>query len=292
MDLHHVTDYLQPNTWQELQDWQPDWTWVGGGTWLFSELRTDREVFVDLEDLGWSEIAFKSTASTMRNVENENALFEGLVIGATCTLNNLLRFLNSSDAISQSGARALQQAVSALASFKVTQVATVGGNLCLALPVSTLAPVMVAMDAIYEIWNVSDVLRYVPALDFQLGDRKTVLAPGEVLRRIWIPGASFDRQTSFQRIGVAASDPALAIAVAAYHPKTNGVRFGLGGCFAAPRIMKFSKLPTSAEISTAIEQQFALTDFLTDTRASSAYRRQLIQVLMQRALEELQWQSN
>lgn len=85
---------------------------------------------------------------------------------------------------------ALQSAVYKLASFKVQNVATVSGNLCLALPASTFALVMMVLEASYKILPLEGSAYWVSASNFQTGARQTILKPGKVLRKILISPAT------------------------------------------------------------------------------------------------------
>ena len=130
MDLYTVETYLRPKSLTEVSDWQSDWNWLAGGTWIFNEAQPQVKTLVDMEQLDWSEVEIN---------------LEGLSIGATCIQNDLLDF-SFPDA--WLATEALKDAVRELASFKLSHAATVGGNICLALSASTFAPVMVALKAI------------------------------------------------------------------------------------------------------------------------------------------------
>jgi CO/xanthine dehydrogenase FAD-binding subunit len=270
MDLHNIITYLRPNHAAAIseagQNWHPDWAWLAGGTWLFSEPQPHLTTLVDLEPLGWSDIEFDH---------------ERLAIGATCTFAQLLNYPWSSE---WQAIAALKSAISALAaSCKVTHVATVGGNLCLALAVGVIAPIMVMLNAVYEIWVPNAPPRYVAARDFQIGIQQTLLQPGEVLRRIWISHSSLLWHTTFQRIGIAATDPALSLVAIALHPQTSATRISLGACVAAPDLLEFPQIPTAEQLATALQT----INWLEDARASAVYRQQATKVLIERGLQAI-----
>jgi CO/xanthine dehydrogenase FAD-binding subunit len=269
MDLPNIDVYLRPLNLQAVENWEQGWAWLAGGTWIFSQLDRDLKVLVDLEQLGWSEIEVRQ---------------EGLAIGATCTMASLRQWGWPENWTS---VKALLSAVDELASFKVTNMATVGGNLCLALPASTFAPVMVALGASYEILSPVSPPRFVPAKDFQTGPQQTILQPGEVLRKIWIPQQNLEWQVSFKRFCVATAGYAISIVVGAYNPKTGFVRFGIGASVPAPTQIEFAAVPSSTELVEALLKQLPVECFLEDERASAAYRQHITKVLMQRSLEEL-----
>lgn len=269
MDLHYIETYLRPTNLQTVTNWQSGYAWLAGGTWLFSEPQPHLKTLVDLEQLNWGKIEIAP---------------EGLAIGATCKMEKLLHF---SYPQTWTAIKALQSAVHHLASFKVTNMATVGGNICLALPVSNFAPVMVALGASYEILDRTYQPYQISALEFQTGARKTILQPGEVLRKIWIHQPNLEWLVNFKRIGVTTAAYALSIVATAYNPKTSQVRFGLGACVSAPRLIEFFHIPTSGEIAEALLSQIPLSEFIEDDKASAAYRQHLTQILMQRSLAEL-----
>ncbi len=264
MDLHNIETYLRPTDLEVVQNWNQGWAWLAGGTWLFSEPQPHLNTLVDLEPLGWTEIEFDG---------------EQLAIGATCTFSQLLNYPWSEE---WKAIAALKSAISALAaSFKVTHLATIGGNLCLALAVGVMAPVMILLDATYEIWSPNAAPRYVAASTFQLGIQKTVLQPGEVLRRIWISRSSLLWHSAFQRMGIAATDPALSLVAVACNPETTAIRISLGACVPAPHLLEFPHKPTKEQVVDAL----ATVNWLEDARASASYRQQVTKVLIERTLQ-------
>lgn len=266
MDLHSVETYLRPTCLGDAQNWGQGWAWLAGGTWLFSEPQLHLSTLVDLEPLGWSEIELSDQC---------------LVIGATCTFAQIMNYSWSSE---WRAIAVVKSAISALAaSFKVTHLATIGGNLCLALAIGVMAPVMVLLDATYEIWSPTAPKRYVAARDFQLSIQKTVLQPGEVLRRILIPQSSLLWHTAFQRIGIAETDPALSLVATACNPETLAVRVSLGACVAAPMLLEFSQKPTPEQVADALQN----VNWLEDARASAFYRQHVTKVLIERNLQIL-----
>ncbi|MEH1939321.1 MAG: FAD binding domain-containing protein [Nostoc sp.] len=267
MDLPNLETYLNPDNIQTITNWGKGWAWLAGGTWLFSEPQPDLQVLVDIQRLGWSEIEVKE---------------DYLIIGATCPLIKLLEYPWLAEWTAVEG---LKSAVAALsASLKVINVATVGGNICLALSVGTLAPVMIALDATYEIWNIKGESRQVAAKDFQFGFKSTILQAEEILRRVLIPLSNLTWKVNYQRFGIAATDPALAIVVSARNHQQ--VRCVIGASVVAPQILELEDVET---------QDFAFlqkVNFIEDAKASAIYRRELTAVLIKRSLSALLCQNS
>ena len=269
MDLYNVETYLRPESLDEVSDWQSDWEWLAGGTWIFNEAQLKVKTLVDMQRLDWSEIEVSP---------------QGLTIGATCIQNDLLDFAFPA---AWTATEALKDAVRELASFKLSHAATVGGNLCLALSASTFAPAMVALDAKYKIWRCDRTSYTVDAIDFQTAPQKTILKPGEVLRAIEIPLWNLAQwQTSFKRMAVYTSGYAIAIVVTAYHPQTQQIRFGIGGSVKSPQLIKFDRIPTPEQIASEL-LKIPSDIYLDDERGSVTYRQHITRILMQRGITEL-----
>lgn len=269
MDLYGVDTYLQPTSLETL-DWHPGYTFLAGGTWIFNEPQFQMKALVDMRSLGWTEIEVSE---------------RGLTLGAMCLQNTLLAFTFPEE---WTAVESLKDAVRELASFKLSNEATVGGNLCLALSASTFAPVMVALNATYEIWPLQRQPYHVKALDFQLAPQQTILKPDETLRRVRIPAENLvGWKACFKRMAVSTAGYAIATVVTAYHATTQHLRFGIAGSVLAPCLIEFSNIPATAELATALETQISPQHYLNDERASADYRRHITQVLMARSLADL-----
>lgn len=259
MDLINIDNYVSPDNIQAVTNWDKGCAWLAGGTWLFSEPQPQLKTLVDMQQLGWSEIEI---------------LDDYLAIGATCTLVKLLEYNCPKEWIASKGFRS---AIASLAaSSKVINVATVGGNICLALSVGTLAPLMIALNAKYELWNCRGESRQVAAKGFQIGHRQTILEAGEVLRRVLIPLSSLIWKVDFQRFGIAASDPALAIAVCVFDNVNLRMKVVIGASVAAPLLLEFDGDMTS------LISNLENVNFIDDARATATYRREITRVLIKK----------
>jgi CO/xanthine dehydrogenase FAD-binding subunit len=281
MDLHNIDSYLRPTDIKKVTNWGEGWSWLAGGTWLFSEPQPGINTLVDIQSLGWDEIDLIDSS----NLSDKGEL---LAIGATCPLIKLLEhpWLREYTAV-----EGFQGAINALsASLKVVNMATVGGNICLALSVGTFAPIMVALDASYEIWNNQGKSRVVKAKEFQIASRQTVLQSGELLRRILIPVKNMKWQVDYKRFGITASDTALAIVVGAYNSTAKKLRLVVGASVAAPVLLEFeADLNKNLNYLNSLNymQSLEKIDFIEDVKASSVYRREITQILIKQCLREL-----
>ena len=166
---------------------------LAGGTWLFSEPQPDVTGLVDLTTLGWSDW---------------EVLPDVLRIGATCTVE---RALGAPWGPAADLVRAC--ADSFLMSFKVQHVATVGGNLCLALPAAAMVSLTAGLAGSVVIWTPDGGSRIEPVVDFVTGAGTTTLAPGEVIRAVDVPTAALARPTAFRRTSLTPLGRASAVVV-------------------------------------------------------------------------------
>jgi carbon-monoxide dehydrogenase medium subunit len=118
---------------------------------------------------------------------------EGLCIGAAVTIAELVE---AADQIP----RCLVQGARSIGSPQIRQLGTIGGNICNASPCGdTLAPLIVL--AARFVLRSAEGVRAVPAEEFFLGPKATVLGPGEILESILIPSAKTRGCSAFRMIG-------------------------------------------------------------------------------------------
>ncbi|QWC84341.1 FAD binding domain-containing protein [Nocardioidaceae bacterium] len=163
MDLHPVERFRTARTRDDLT-LAPGETLLGGGTWLFSEPQPAVTGLVDLTMLGWEPVEHRDDG--------------GVRLAATCPVATV-RALGP--AVCREAADAL------LMSWKVAEVATVGGNICLGLPAGAMTSLTAGLGGTALVWAADGMERELPVLDLVVGDGRTALAPGEVLRAVDLP---------------------------------------------------------------------------------------------------------
>jgi FAD binding domain in molybdopterin dehydrogenase len=186
-------------------EWREGDAWLAGGTVLFSAGSPDsgQEPLRRLLDLGstdWTPLAVSAA---------------GIELAATCTIAQLYAFPASgaaSGAASDAG-RGLAGdwpgvelvrpcCESFVASFKVWNMSTVGGNLCTALPAGPIISLCAALDGTATILGPGGASRTLPVLDFVTGDGTNALAPGELLRSVSLPASALSSRVAFRRLSL------------------------------------------------------------------------------------------
>lgn len=116
---------------------------------------------------------------------------DGLEIGAAVrlsSLQNLLRkVLADRVAYETSACKAFIEQIKWFAGTQIKNVASVGGNICTASPISDLNPLWMAAGAKFRVINCKGNIRTVLAENFFLGYRKVDLAHDEILLSIFLP---------------------------------------------------------------------------------------------------------
>src|SRR3954462_1183666 len=182
LDVNTINEVIRRPANPPGAHWREGDAWLAGGTWLFSDQQPQLRRLIDLMPLGWTELTVGES---------------GLDIGAMCTIRDLYAFTAPPD---WRAAPLISTSCEAfLASFKVWNSATVGGNICMSLPAGPMITLTVALEAGYTLWAPDGSARIVDALDFVTGNHANVLAPGELLRKIDIPIGALRRRHTHRR---------------------------------------------------------------------------------------------
>ncbi|WP_028049060.1 FAD binding domain-containing protein [Cellulomonas sp. URHD0024] len=222
---------------------------LAGGTWLFSEPQRDLSELVDLTGLGWAPFE----------------VGEGLTIAATCTLRQL------ADLPAVPGWRSQNLVVECLRSLvmseKVWDLATVGGNICLALPAGSLITLAVALEATAVVWTPSGEYE-LPVLDLVTGVRSTALGPGDVLRSITIHADALASPSAFGRAALTRHGRSGAIVVG--RRDGDGLVATITASVPRPYRFAFSSYPSTGAVAEAVD---TIEDWYDDPHGAPDWRR-------------------
>ncbi len=256
----------RPRARGDLGAWQSGDTWLAGGTGLFAEPQPDLRRLIDLPSLGWPSLLADEA---------------GVEIAATCTVAELFRSESSWPA----WALVKQCCEALVGSFKIWNVATVGGNLCLALPAGPMTALTAALEGVCTIWTPDGGERQLSVLDFVTGASQTALAPGELLRSIWLPAHALADRPAFRQLSLSPQGRSAALLIG---------RLAAAGRFTLtitastrrPVQLVFPVVPSPAELAEAISALPAELYF-EDVHGSLAWRRHLTALLGAQIRDEL-----
>jgi xanthine dehydrogenase FAD-binding subunit len=192
----------------------------------------------------------------------------------------------------------LAEAAGRIACPQIRNRATLGGNLCNASPAADTAIPLILLDAVVDCASASaagTTVREVPITEFFHGPGSTVLGPGGILTRVRFkpPGdgvfAAWDKFGTRPAMEIAVASVGVALTVEA--GKVSWVRVGYGSVAPIPLRGRTAEAelvgrPLTAETISKCEA--AARDEIepiSDVRASAAYRREIVGVMLRRMLE-------
>ena len=188
---------------------------------------------------------------------------------------------------------ALAEGASVVGSCQIRNLATLGGNLANAAPSADMAPPLLALEAEFVIRGPNGS-RTVPASDFFVGVRQTVLQPNELLVEIRIPkpeagsGGMYLRHTPRRELDIAVVGVASQLTI--QNGRCTRARIALGAVAPTPVRAREAEqhLEQQAITPELIEEASTLAVKaarpITDQRGSAEFRRHLVRVLTRRTL--------
>jgi xanthine dehydrogenase small subunit len=131
---------------------------------------------------------------------------------------------------------ALSEAAASIGAAQIQNRGTIGGNICNASPAGDSLPVLLAVDATFDVGSVGGQ-RSIPAREFWTGYRQTALRPDELLMRVRFP-VERGRRTRFRKVGGRAAQAISKVVVALSYrddgPIWTEVRLALGSVAPTP----------------------------------------------------------
>lgn len=269
-------DYLRPHRLDEaLKALARPLTVLAGGT-DFYPARVGRSIDEDILDI--------TAIAELRGITASDA---GWRIGAITTWSELV------EASLPALFDGLKQAAREVGGRQIQNAGTVAGNLCNASPAADGVPGLLALDAEIELAGGAG-RRRVPLADFITGNRRTSLAPGELVVAIHVPPPAHPARSAFLKLG-ARRYLVISIAMAAATIEIDGdtvarARVAVGACSAVAR-----RLPLLEAALAGAPLARGLGDLvhpghlgglspIDDVRGSAAYRNEAVLVLLRRLL--------
>lgn len=265
MDLTAVTSYRRATDRDDLRLASGE-VLLGGGTWLFSEPQPEATGLVDLTTLGWP--AYETTP-------------DGLRIAATCTVAELVAL----PAEVLGGIRDLVKASADafLMSFKIQHVATVGGNLCLALPAGAMISLTASLGGEVVVWTPDGGERREAVATFVRDVGTTTLAPGEVVRAVELPASSLAARTAVRRIALAPHGRSSSVVIG--RVDDDGTTLTVTAATRRPVVLPFAGPPSSSELREALATVDCWYD---DAHGPADWRRSVTATLAAEVCAELE----
>jgi CO/xanthine dehydrogenase FAD-binding subunit len=269
MDLNTVVEVLDA---RDAEPWRAGDAWLGGGTYLFSEPQPQLRRLVDLSRTGWVPVREQADGS--------------VEIAATCTIAQLSRF--GRQELGATAAPLFEQCCRAfLASFKIWNMATVGGNLCNALPAGPMISLTAALDGVCLLRDQSGGLRRVSVVDFITGDGRKDLAEGELLRSVTLPARALASRTAFRQASLYGLGRSGVLVIGMLDPVDGSVAVTITAATVRPVRLSFPVPPDAAELRDAVAGAVADEEWFDDIHGLPAWRRHMSYRLAEEIRQEL-----
>ncbi|MYR06175.1 FAD-binding molybdopterin dehydrogenase [Gordonia sp. SID5947] len=266
MDLHTITGYRYARSRGDLRLAAGE-RLVAGGTWFFSEPQVDASGIVDISEMGWPAL--------------EDLPDHGLRIGATCTIAELAALPVRPGWSAQPLFGACANAL--LASFKIWNVATVGGNICRSFAAASMVSLTAGLDGVAVIWCPDGTDRRIPVAEFVTGNGTNQLRDGEVLRAVDIPATAMQGHTAFRTIALADLGRSGAV-VTGRHDHDGAMTIGVTAATPRPAVLRYPSPPSAARLHRDVS---LLDGYYSDPLGAADWRRAVSAVLAEEIRTEL-----
>jgi CO/xanthine dehydrogenase FAD-binding subunit len=272
VDIDTITSYRRARTRGDLA-LGPGEAFIAGGTWLMSEPQPAKTGFVDLTTLDWPDLEVTD---------------DGLRIGATCTI---ARFVSWAQGRTPKAPPAEWTALSMvpdaanalLASFKVWNTATVGGNVCQSFAAGAMISLAAGLDGVAVIWTPDGGERRQAVADLVTGNAANSLNRGEVLRAVELPAGALRSRAILRKIALAELGRSGAVVTGRVDEDGSAV-FGVTAATWRPIVFRYPHLPDRAMLSDDVA---AAPGYYTDPLGAADWRRGVAGVLAERIRAEL-----
>jgi len=272
MDLNTITEVQRPASADAIPKWENGFAWLAGGTWLFSEPQVTTHTLIDLETLKWPSLRVSEG---------------GLEIAATCRVVELDQFVEKAPPDWIAAPLFRECCRSFLASFKIWNEATVGGNICMSLPAGPMISLTTALEGVCILWPRNGKPRDVPMIEFVTGNHANVLAPGELLRSIHLPATALKKTFAFRRFTLTHLGRSEVLLIGTISSEHQTFLLTITAATLRPVQLRFENVPSARDVKDAIEKSVAFELYLDDTHGSPTHRRHLTYYFAEQIRQEL-----
>lgn len=271
MDLNTV-DELIPTA--DPAEYRPGDAWLAGGTVLFSNGSSTLRRLLDLSGAGWEPLTVREA---------------GLEIAATCTIAELHGFASDLPpaAAGWPALDLIHPCCNAfVASHKVWNVSTVGGNLCTALPAGPMTAITAALDGQALLLSPAGTRRTLPVAELVTGDGQTALTPGELLRSITLPAHALASRTAMRRQSLTNLGRSAVLLIGRVDPDGAFV-LTVSAATIRPVQLRFDLVPDAPELCRALEAAIPFSLYHDDVHGLPEWRRFMTEQFSEEIRSEL-----
>lgn len=265
MDLTTVDTVIHT---QDPALFRPGDAWLAGGTVLFSYGSyafgpAPLQRLLDLTGAGWTPISVTDA---------------GLEIAATCTVAELYALpALLANRTQEWPALSLIRACcdSFVASFKIWNVSTVGGNICTGLPAGPMTSLLAGLGAQALILGPCGARRTVPVAEVVIGDSRTCLAAGELLRSVSVPASALMSRVAFRRLSLSNLGRSGVLVIGRSDDGGAALVLTVTAATKRPVQLRFAGHPTAGELRSALVEAIPAELYHDDVHGHPDWRRDM-----------------
>jgi CO/xanthine dehydrogenase FAD-binding subunit len=216
---------------------------------------------------------------------------KGLKIGSLTTISSI-----ENSPIVKEKFGVLAEAAHSIASPQVRNKGTIAGNICNAVPSADSAPSLLTLEARLKLVSLKGE-RMVKIEDFFTGPNETVLSGREILREIQVPPLPAKSKGVYLKLSPRSAMDLAIVGVAVVVILEDGIckdiRVALGAVAPTPiRVKKAEDILRGQRVSDVLIEKVAEVASrearpIDDHRASAEYRREMVAILVRRAIKEV-----
>lgn len=192
---------------------------------------------------------------------------------------------------------ALADAFATVATVRIREQATVGGNIAHADPAQDPPPMLIALDAVAEVAGPNGARRDIPLDGFFVDHLTTVLVPAEIVVAIRVPALATGTRATYVKFLPGSQDDyatvSVAVALRVEDGRVGDVRVVLGAVGPTPVRARAAEdalrggPATRERIAEAAALVRDAVDPTSDVRGSAGYKREMARVWTERAIASL-----
>ena len=273
MDLNTIEAWVptaDPDAWREGD------AWLAGGTVLYSYGSQTLRRLLDLTTAGWEPVA-----------QDDG----GITLASTCTVARLWELGDpaSATAARWPGLAVVRPCCDAfVASFKIWNLSTVGGNIATSLPAGPMTSLTAGLDGVATLWGPGGGVRELPVAELVTGDGTNALAPGELIRSIRLPAHALEARTAFRRLSLSNLGRS-GVLLIGRRDRDGGFVLTVTASVQRPVQLRFpaAALPDAPGLAAAIDAAIPAALYHDDIHGHPAWRRDMTYRLAEELRREL-----
>lgn len=291
MDMSAVTDWVETTDPSQFQDTD---AWLAGGTVLFSYGSETITRLLDITSARWPPIlehgapsggeqdtAPRDGSTAVQDTPETGGpeVGGGLEIAATCTIAELYEYCRDPEVTAtHPGLRLVPAACDCfVASWKIWHTATVGGNVATALPAGPMTSWLAGLGATAKVLGRDGTQYEIPVADLVIGDGRSCLARGELIRSFHVPPRSLRSRTTLRRASLTYRGRSASLVVGVLDPESTTLHLTVTAATAHPVCIAAPATSDPETVAHLVEEavEATSTGWFADLHGSPDWRRHM-----------------